>query len=180
MSLQTISQLVLVLGIILTGVGTFGAYHFGKQEDDEKDRLSNQKQAELQKELTDLKSMNTRMDANIDLLVRTAIPKSEIWAQIDASSYAPPTAAYINLLFKSDKGLIAGKVRIKGSSETYSFSTTSNNEIPIAVRNVWDADSKSYKTPTTVEYLVTEKSNISANLSIYTHGWIDALGNEPL
>ena len=91
----------------------------------------------------------------------------------------PPTAAYLLLLFRSDKGRIDGKVRVKGSKNIAAFSTTANDTVPLAIQNVWSASAKKYNWPVTLELAVTEKTQSDAALSILTQGWIDDLGQEP-
>ena len=83
------------------------------------------------------------------------------------------------LLFAADKGRISGKVRIKGSTITSSFSTTANWNIPVAVPNLWLAKAEHYQVPTMPEFAITQKTEPDAVLSIFTQGWIDSRGREP-
>jgi len=83
---------------------------------------------------------------------------------------------HLLLLFKSDKGNISGKVRIKGSKDIYPFSTIANQQIPLAVRNLWLPKEGKYKEPTIMEFAVTEKTEPDASLKIFTAGWIEDLG----
>ena len=91
----------------------------------------------------------------------------------------PGVTDYLLLLFASNKGRISGKVRIKDSSEETTFSTTANNRVPVALRNVWVPEESQYKVPTILQFIITEKTSSDSALSIYTQGWIDTRGNEP-
>ena len=91
----------------------------------------------------------------------------------------PGVTDYLLLLFASDKGRISGKVRIKGSPEVTSFSTTTNNRVPVALRNLWVPEENQYMVPTIMQFKITEKTETSSSLSIFTQGWIDTRGNEP-
>jgi cell division protein FtsL len=56
MSLQTVSQLILLAGIILTALGGYGSYHFGRREKEEADRLAEEKQKALRDQIGKLQS----------------------------------------------------------------------------------------------------------------------------
>jgi hypothetical protein len=49
----------------------------------------------------------------------------------------------------------------------------------VAVPNLWLPKQQHYKTPTILEYSVTQKTELDATLSIFTQGWIDSAGREP-
>jgi hypothetical protein len=140
LTLQTLSQIIALFGVILTAVGGFGAYHYGKVEDAAKDEKNQNEQQNLLSQITEL---------------------------------------YLLVLFKTDKGLITGKVRVEGSDDVSAFSTTANSNTPVALRNVWVAAEKHFKMPTVMEFLVTEKIPSDASLSIFTAGWIDTRDREP-
>jgi hypothetical protein len=68
---------------------------------------------------------------------------------------------------------------MKDSKNEYPFSTTANNQIPLAVKNLWLSENGYYKIPTVLEFIITEKTEADATLSIYTQGYIDSRGTEP-
>jgi hypothetical protein len=173
--LQTISQLLLAVGIVMTALGGFGAYHFGKIEDEHKDQQSSQRQRGLEAQIAKLQSS---FDTKTDLIFQALKVKQDVWIAIETKT-VPPTSAYLLLLFRSDKGRIIGKVRVKGSDAVSNFSTTANDAVPVAVPNLWLPKEREYKMPVVVEFAVTEKTVADASLSIFTHGWIDDLGQEP-
>ncbi len=179
MTLQTISQLILLLGVVLTALGGYGSYHFGKIEEKEKERISDQKQNELNEQITILQANTSQINTKLELIYQAARLREEVWTQVEMKNVPPGVTDYLLLLFRSDKGRITGNVRIKGSQETSSFSTTANNRIPVALRNLWVPDQGQYKVPTVMEFSITEKTNAEASLSIYTQGYIDSRGTEP-
>ena len=179
MSLQTVCQLILLAGIILTALGGYGSYHFGRHEKQEADRLANEKQQALKDQIAQLQASTARMSSRVELIYRAAKIKEEIWTPIEMKNVPAGVTDYLLLLFQSDKGRVSGKVRIKGSEELYTFSTTANDRIPIAVRNLWMPEKGQYKVPTILEFLISEKTDATASLSIYTQGWIDTRGREP-
>lgn len=167
MTLQTVSQIILAVGILATAVGGFGSYYF----DDSKD---------IQR---DLKSQISRLQANFDtrtdLIFEALNIKPDVWNAVEIKSVPDGVADYLLLLFKSDKGRISGKVRIQGSNNIAYFSTTANSTIPVAVPNLWVPKEQQYKSPTILEFAVTQKTDPGAKLSIFTRGWIDSRGQEP-
>lgn len=186
MSLQTLSQIILAIGIILTAFGGFGSYHFGKEEEKDKERVSEEAQRKLTDQIVDLKSelesvrsKTSQIDEKVDLIFKASGFVKEKWTEIPLKHVPEGVADYVVLLFASDKGRVSGKVRIKYSRDEYPFSTTANNRIPVAVRNLWLPEKGHYKVPTVLEFLVSEKTEVDASLSIYTQGWIDTRGREP-
>jgi hypothetical protein len=119
------------------------------------------------------------MNSRVELIYRATKIKEEIWTPVEMKNVPEGVTDYLLLLFQSDKGRVSGKVRIKGSEEIYTFSTTANNRFPIAVRNFWLAEKGQYKVPTILEFMITEKTDVTASLSIYTQGYIDTAGREP-
>jgi hypothetical protein len=105
--------------------------------------------------------------------------KQDVWTDIEIKNVPDGATDYLLLLFKSNKGRISGKVRIKGSQSVSSFSTTANDTIPVAVPNLWIPALKQYQVPTILEFSVTEKTATDAGLSIFTQGWVDSRGTEP-
>lgn len=179
MSPQTAFQLVLLVGIILTAVGGYGSYHFGRREREEADRIANEKQKALRDQIAQLQATTEQMSGRVELIYRATKIKVETWMAVEMKHVPEGVTDYLLLLFQSDTGRVSGKVRIKGSEEVYTFSTTANNRIPVAVRNLWLADKKQYRIPTILEFLITEKTDADASLNIYTQGWIDTRGREP-
>lgn len=152
MSFQTISQIVLTIGIILTALGGFGSYHFGKKEERDKERASEEAQGrlnsqivELQSELESVRSNTAQIDEKVDLIFKASGLVREKWTEIQLKHVPEGVTDYVVLLFASDKGRITGRVRIKGSKEEYPFSTTANDRIPVAVRNLWLPEKGHYK-----------------------------------
>ncbi len=166
---QTASQLILLVGILLSAAGGFGSYYFGKMEDQDKQRGFDAQIANLQ----------TSMNQNTELLYEALDVKKDVWIPVEIKSVPPGVTDYLLLLFRSDKGRISGKVRVQGSNAISTFSTTANNTIAIAVPNVWVSSQQMYKMPTVLEFAVTEKTDPNAALSILTQGWIDRRGQEP-
>jgi len=186
MSAQTVSQIILFTGIILTALGGYGSYHYGKEEERERERISDEKQRELKTQVSELQTRLEAVQENtsethktVNLIYQATKITEEEWTEVELKNVPPGVTDYILLLFASDKGRVSGKVRIKGSDEVYSFSTTANNKIPLALRNLWLPDKGQYKVPTIMEFAVTEKTEDDASLSVYTQGWIDTRGREP-
>lgn len=175
MSNQTIFQLILALGAILTVIGTFGSYHYGKVESRATQTKNEKLQGELQSQLSKFQGV---LEAKTDLIFQSLKLKEEVWIAVQTDT-VPPTSAYLALLFKSDKGRISGKVRVQGTEKASFFSTTANDTIPIAIPNLWVDSEKKYKTPIVIEFIVTEKTAPESTLQIFTQGWIDDLGQEP-
>ena len=105
--------------------------------------------------------------------------KRDLWQSVTIDSVPPGNTDYLLLLFKSDRGRISGKARVKGSENEVSFSTTVNDTIPVAVPNLWLPDQKRYKSPTVLEFTVSEMTDTGATLTMLTNGWIDSRGREP-
>ena len=179
MTLQTVSQIVIVIGVILSAIGTYGSYHYGKLEEAENKRQSDITENELKAEIKALRANTSQINDKAELIVQALKIQKEIWMEVEMKNVPPAVTDYLLLLFASDKGRITGKVRIKGSNDIYMFSTTANNKVPIALRNLWLHKEGQYKVPTIMEFVVTEKTDPDSSLSIYTHGWIDRRGQEP-
>jgi hypothetical protein len=175
MTLQTIYQLILLLGIIMTGIGGYGAYYYGKVEENEQQIKSDNIQHDLKSQITRLQAT---LETKTDLIFQALKVKQDIWIAVETKT-VPPTSAYLLLLFKSDNGRISGKVRVQGSDSLSSFSTTANDTVPVAVQNLWLPNQHEYKTPIIVEFSVTEKTVPDSTLNIFTQGWVDDLGQEP-
>jgi cell division protein FtsL len=171
--------MILFAGIILTALGGYGSYHFGRREKEEADRVADEKQQVLKDHIAQLQASTEQVSSRVELIYRAAKIKEEIWTPVEMKNVPAGVADYLLLLFQSDKGRVSGKVRIKGSEEVYTFSTTANNRIPVAVRNLWLAEKGQYKVPTILEFLISEKRDATASLSVYTQGWIDTRGREP-
>jgi hypothetical protein len=179
MTLQTASQIVLLLGVLLSAIGGFGSYYFGKLEEGANKRESDKAQNELKAEIKTLQANTSQINNNTELIIQALNVKAETWMDVEMKNVPPGVTDYLLLLFTSDKGRISGKVRIKGSENVSSFSTTANNRMPVAVHNLWLPKEGHYKIPTIMEFAVTEKTEPDASLSIYTQGWIDSSGQEP-
>ena len=179
MTLQTVSQLIALCGLILTAAGGFGAYYFGEREQVKKDAKHQVEQQTLLAEFNALKQSTAQIDNKLELIYRAAKLKTEVWTKVEMKNVPPEVTDYLLVLFRTNQGRITGKVRIEGSEDVSSFSTTANDNIPIAVRNLWIASEGHYKTPTIMEFLITEKTSPDATLSIFTAGWIDTHDREP-
>jgi hypothetical protein len=176
MSFQTISQILALAGLLLTGLGGFGAYYFGKREDERQQAASDRTQNELKAQLAALQASVTD---RTELIFQALNIKPDTWMPVEMKNVPPGVADYLLLLFVSDKGRITGKVRIKGSDQICFFSTTANNRTPVAVPNLWLPKDQHYAMPTILEFAVTHKTEPDATLSIFTQGWIDTRGREP-
>lgn len=179
MTLQTVSQIVLLIGVVLSAFGAYGSYHYGKIEEAENKRESDKAQNELKAQIKDLQANTSQISDKADLIFQALKVKTEAWMEVEMKNAPAGIADYLLLLFASDKGRISGKVRIKGSENVASFSTTANNRVPVAIRNLWLPKEGQYKIPTIMEFTVTEKSEPDASLSIYTQGFIWSRGQEP-
>ncbi len=179
MTLQTLSQLILLCGIILTALGGYGSYHFGKIEEKKKEEIASKEQNILKEQLAQLQSNTTDIQQMMELVYQESKALEEVWTEVEMKNVPPSVTDYLLLLFISDKGRIAGKVRVKGSEYISSFSTTANDKTPIALRNLWLPSENQYKVPTIMEFTISEKTEADSTLSIYTAGWIDTRGTEP-
>jgi len=179
MSLQTISQLVLALGAVLTMVGGYGSYHFGKKEQEERDLISDQRQDGLKAQIALLQTEIKTNTKQLELIYQAVKVQEDVWMEVEMKNVPGPIADYLLLLFKSDLGRVSGKARIKGSDELYSFSTTANNIHPIALRNVWLKEQSQYRSPVILQFQITERSDPTASFQIYTAGFIFSRGQEP-
>lgn len=179
MTSQTVSQIVLLLGVMLSAFGAYGSYHYGKLEEAENKRGSDKAQNELKAQIKELQANTSQISDKADLIFQALKVKTEIWMEVEMKNVPAGITDYLLLLFASDKGRISGKVRIKGSENVASFSTTANNSVPVAVRNLWLPKEDQYKIPTIMEFAVTEKTEPDASLSIYTQGFLWSRGQEP-
>jgi len=177
--MQTVSQLVLLLGVVLTAVGGFGSYYFGKLEEQKNKEESERTQSELRARIQALQANTAQISDRTELIYQAMKIQTETWFDVEMKNVPSGVADYLLLLFTSDKGRISGKVRVKGSEHIASFSTTANSKLPVAVRNAWSLQDGHYNIPTILQFSVTEKTDPDASLSIYTQGWIDSRGTEP-
>ena len=183
MTYQTIFQWLMVSGIILTGLAGYGSYHFGNIEQSVRDKKTD----ELKNQVSSLEAMTAKITKQNKLIYQSIVGDDADWKvgddadwkELEMKRVPPGFTDYLLLLFTSDKGRISGKVRIKGSTEETSFSTTANNKIPVALRNLWVPEENQYRVPTVMQFMITEKTDPNASLSIFTHGFIDTRGNEP-
>jgi hypothetical protein len=176
MTLQTVCQTMLLTGVILSALGGYGSYHFGKSEERESRRKSDETQRELKSQIIKLQA---NFDAKTDLIFQALKVKPDVWTPVETKNVPPGVADYLLLLFKSDKGRISGKVRVQGSENVAFFSTAVNDTVPVAVPNLWMPKERQYKVPTIFEFAVTEKTVADSTLSIFTQGWADRRGQEP-
>ncbi len=170
---------MLLLGILLSAAGGFGSYYYGKLEEAENKRESDKAQNELKAQIKDLQTNTSKISDKAELIFQALKVKAETWMEVEMKNVPPDLTDYLLLLFVSDKGRISGKVRMKGSENVASFSTTANNRWPVAVPNLWLAKEGRYQTPPVMEFTVTEKTEPDASLSIYTQGFIWSRGQEP-
>ena len=127
-----ISHLVLTFGLLLAALGGFGHFYYEKKEQDAKDKAAESTISILESKLNKVQS-NT---AKIDLIYQNTKPIEEKWTEVELKNVPDAVADYVLLLFSSNKGRILGKARVKGTNDIYSFSTTSNNTTPVAIRNL--------------------------------------------
>jgi len=173
---QTICQIIIFVGALLSGAGALGSFHFRKADE----ASSKAAAAATQKALSDqIDRLQSGMDSNTELLVEAVNLRRDVWMQVEMTHVPPGVTDYLLLLFRSNHGRISGKIRIKGSQHTAFFSTTVNDRTAVAVPNLWLPDQDQYQVPTILEYAVTEQTDVQSALSIYTQGWIDRRGQEP-
>jgi hypothetical protein len=134
MTLQTASQIVLLFGVLLSAIGGFGSYYYGKQEEKENKRESDKVQSELKEQIKELQANTSKINDKAELIFQALKVKAETWMEVEMKNVPPGITDYLLLLFTADKGRISGKVRIKGSENISSFSTTANNRVPLCVR----------------------------------------------
>jgi hypothetical protein len=128
----------------------------------------------------ELKKFEATLDKHTTKVLDAVTAKpDDNWRSIQLDNFPAEVADYALLLFRSSGGRIAGKVRLKGSKSETLFSTSANNNIPLAVPNAWDPNTGHYRIPATLEYVVTAATNPDARLTILTAGWIDSRGTEP-
>lgn len=171
MSLLTLSHIFILAGIIITGLGGFGSYYFGKKESDQKD-------AEFETKLNEIRtdtSSNVDMSKKIyQILVKTTEGPKKEWNSIRmievADWFGGEGIDYMYFVFKSSSGVIRGNLRINDTEEVYSFSTMTNTNLPIAVRNLYLLEKGHFRKFPTIEYKVTEKTDPFATLSIVMVG----------
>lgn len=179
MSNQFLSQIVVLIGAIISALGAFGSYHYGKIQETATADAATKEQEKLTREISDLKQVAGEHAKQTTLIAEFLNVKPDKWMEVRLDNIPPGVADFALLLFKTDHGRISGKVRIKGSSRITSFSTTPNSKTPVAVANRWDAQAQQYTVPTILEFSVTEQTVQTAKLSILTAGWIDTRGKEP-
>ena len=179
MTLQTICQIIIAIGIIMTAAGSYGSYHFGKAEQAIKDKEHEKESGNLKIQIDSLHAMTTKIAEQNDLIYSSTVGSNEEWHDVEMKHVPDGVADYLMLLFASNIGRITGKIRIKGASEETTFSTTANNKVPVALRNLWVPELSQYKTPTIMQFMIANKTHKEASLSIYTQGWIDTRGTEP-
>ncbi len=176
MTLQTVSHIVIFVGVILTAAGGFGSYYFGNKETarKEKEAADSQKKLQyrindLQNKLTSIQSSTASIDQKISLIFKSDESATNKW--IGVKVLAPAIADYILLIFRSSAGKISGNARIKGTDTVYPFSTLVNERIPLAIKNSWLPDKKQYMTDPILEYEITETSDEKNSLSIFSSGY---------
>lgn len=112
--------------------------------------------------------MNKKFDNFV--VARTSEGPQKSWREIKMIEVAPWFGGegidYLYLVFKSTTGIIRGKIKIKGADEIYSFSSLPNTTLPIAVRNLWLPEKHHFRKLPTIQYKISEKTNINATLSI--------------
>jgi hypothetical protein len=167
---------MIFVGIVLSALGAFGSYHVGKVEQAATQRKSEETQRDLKAQIVKL---DAAFHSKTDLIFQTLKVKEDVWTAVETNTVPPGVTEYLILLFKTNKGRISGKVRVQGSDVVSAFSTAVNDTIPVTVSNLWVPKEHQYKTPTIIEFTVTEKTVADSSLSIFTQGWIDSLGREP-
>jgi hypothetical protein len=176
MTLQTASQILMLVGVVISAIGVFGSYHYGKNEEKSYNEKADKTQHELKAKIEELQASTSKIEKGMELIFEAVKVKEDTWMEVEMKNIPQGVTDHLLLLFKSDKGNISGKVRIKGSKDIYSFSTIANEGIPLTVRNLWLPEEGKYKDPTIMEFAVTEKTELDASLKIFTAGWIHDLG----
>jgi hypothetical protein len=176
MTPQVVCQIILLIGVMLSAAGGFGSFYFGKLEDRQGRKGASEAQLELKAQIAKLQN---NFDSKTDQIFQAMNVRPDIWTAVEMNNVPPGVTDYLLLIFKSDRGRISGKVRVRGSENVASFSTTVNDTMPVAVANLWLPKEKQYKSPTIIEFAITEKTVADAKLSIFTQGWIDSRGREP-
>jgi hypothetical protein len=168
------------LGAVLSAAGGWGASYVARTSAEADAAVATARLESDKAELNaKLEKFETALNQNTEPVFRAMNIKRETWLAVAIDSVPPGVTDYILLLFKSDRGRISGRVRVKGSQVETSFSTTVNDTIPVSVRNLWVPDQKQYQVPTVIEFAVTETTDAGAALTILTKGWIDSRGREP-
>ena len=167
-----LSQIAFVVGIIVTALAGWASYCYGHRRAKEKDRIISQ-------HLEDLKTHTPGINKKRELILRVSAAPNEKWTEIILGTVPGAVADYILMVFTSEKGRVSGKVRIKGSHEEYPFSSTANDSIPVVIRNLWVPETRHYKVPVVLEWIITEKTEADASLSMWTEGWLETHDRKP-
>jgi hypothetical protein len=175
--MQVLFYVAIFIGALLVAGGSFGSSMVTRWSGQrEKAAL----QAQLDTVQTQLQKFEAALDKNTTAVLQAAkITPDDQWQSVELNSVPPGVADYALMLFRSDRGRITGKVRMKGSKTETAFSTSANDKLPLAVPNVWDVGGGHYQIPTVLEYAVTQSTDPAGRLSIFTAGWIDFLGQQP-
>lgn len=179
MTAQSICQVFIVLGVVISTFATYGSFHFGKAQAAATAKESESIQNRLHDQIEELKQNVSAQAEHTKLIGEFLNVKPDQWQSVELKNIPPGVADYAMLLFQTSEGRISGKTRMKGSQLTTMFSTTPNSKTPVAVGNHWDIKSGQYASPAILEFAVTEQTAPNATLKILTAGWIDTRGREP-
>lgn len=169
MQIQTWFLAASLIGAMTSAVGAFGYAHFSSKAS------ARDKAAVVEK----LEKFQAALDKNTEQVFKAMNIKPDVWQSVTIESVPPGVADYILMLFRSDRGRISGKIRVKGSPVETAFSTTANDTVPVAIPNLWLPAQKHYQVPTILEYTITETTDAGATLTALTKGWMDSRGREP-
>jgi hypothetical protein len=171
---------VACIGAVVSALGGWGAAYVARTSAEADATAS---RVRLERDKADLNAKLEKFEAalnqNTEQIFKAMNIKRDVWQSVTIDSVPPGVTDYILLLFRSDRGRISGKARVQGAKAEVSFSTTVNDTIPVAVPNLWLPDQKQYKSPTVVEFALTEMTDAGATLTVLTKGWIDSRGREP-
>jgi tetratricopeptide (TPR) repeat protein len=75
-TLQTVSQVFIVVGVVIAGLGGFGAYYYGNRVSDAKDRASEEQSARLNSKIDSLAGDNQRILEKLEPFLELARKQS--------------------------------------------------------------------------------------------------------
>ena len=175
--MQTFWYAVILIGAVAAAGGGFMS-SLETKKSGERSRVELQQRYDTV--VGELKKFEASLDKHLTkVLDAVAAKPDDKWQSIELNNFPSLVADYALVLFRSSGARISGKVKFKGSKSETLFSTSANNNIPLAVPNAWDPQTDLYRSPATLEYVVTNTTNPADRLSIFTAGWIDSRGAEP-
>ena len=83
MSYQTLSHIVIVVGVVLTAAGGFGSYYYGKKDAARKERESAIEQKKLKNRINALQNDTASIDNKVNLIYKSMIWEKGKWQEVE-------------------------------------------------------------------------------------------------